>query len=253
MSLVINTGKLKVFAKLTVLSICCGIVGSLAAQTTEPDYQFDFTPHDASAEAGEQSGILQVTVLPPQLHQPDDSGAQAVPVVMRLDAVLSTGQWLAGGDGRQAISEQATAEQATTEQVTTEKERFVLGKFNLFQNAGQAEQYRQWLDPETYSVFAESIARNEIDLASDREFYQQYDNIRLLGSIRYGVYFLLYTQFRTAESGELTTSIMPVRYVDDALVTAASLHADSHELYRMLVFGTLQRQLMNYMEERVKN
>ena len=175
-----------------------------------------------------------MNVLPPQLHQVDENSVPATPVTLRLDAILYTGQWLIDSD-----SEQSDNELNDVEQVVSENENFVLAKFKLFQDAEQPEQYRRWLDPETYASFAESIARNEIDLASDREFYQQYDNIRLLASVRYGVYTLLYTQFRTAETGELTTSVMPARFVDGVMVTAGSLHARSHELYRMLVFGTL--------------
>jgi len=227
-----------VFASLVAVFVCCVLAGPLAAQAAEPDYQFEFIARNINSGAGEQTGILQVSVLPPQLHQNDRSNEAAQPAILRLEAEVYSGQWLAGSGSNQPASEQ---------------ERLVLGKFELFQTAEQAEQYQRWLDPETYSTFLESIARNEIDLASDRELYLQYDNIRLLASIRYGVYTLLYTQFRTAGSEELTASVMPARVVGDRLVTAGSLHANSHELYRMLVFGTLQRQLMGFLEKRVNN
>ena len=238
MSLRIRREKFVTFTVLTVVLACSGFPRSLAAQTPEPEYQFEFVAADADTGDGGQAGILRISVLPPLLHERIGNAVFAVPAILALDSRLYSGQWLADVD---------------SEELAAEQERFVLGKFMLFQTAERLEQYQQWLDPETYSTFSEAIDRNEIDLESDREIYQQYDNIRLLGSVRYGVYSLLYTQFRTQRSGELTTSVMPARYVDGRLVTAGSLHASSHELYRMLAFGTLQRQLMDYLETRVKN
>ena len=253
MSIGFRSVNLPAFATLVVVLASFTFVESLVAQTTEPDYQFEFIARAANSSDEIAVGALEVSVLPPQLHQGNGNGESATPVVLALDAMLFPGQWLIASSREEPGVEELGREELSSDERASIEGNFVRGKFTLFQTAEQPQQYQQWLDPETYSTFMESVAGNEIDLASDREFYLQYDNIRLLGSIRYGVYTLLYTQFRSAGSEQVTTSVMPVRYLDGRLVTAGSLHASSHELYRMLAFGTLQRQLMIYLEERVKN
>jgi hypothetical protein len=229
---------LRIPTKAVLAAVCCLAMASLAAQAPEPDYRFEFRALDVNPANGTQTGTLQVRILPPQLYPDDGNSQPATEAVLSVDATLHAARWLAQ-QGRDSL--------------TDELEIFVLEKFRLFQNADQVEQYRQWLDPETFLLLADSVSRNEIDLVSDRQFYSQFDDIRLLASIRYGVYTLLYTQFRTADSGELTTSVMPARYVDNRLVTAGNLHLNSHAFYRMLVFGTLQSHLLLYLEGKVKN
>lgn len=216
----------------------------LAAQPAGPDYRFEFVPD--AADSGPGSGILEVTVLPPDLAlQQADSHP---PVSVRLSAAVTLypGNWLVSQMQKGELDESSMAHRGLTEQ-----ESFVREKFRLFQAAEQAEQFREWLDEETFARFSESVLNGEIDLAADREFYLQYDDIRLLGSLRYGVYTLLYTQFREAQTGDLIPSVMPVRRVGGKLLTAGSLHASSHELYRLFAFGSLQQSLMVYLEELV--
>ncbi|MCB1669730.1 MAG: hypothetical protein R3F41_14510 [Gammaproteobacteria bacterium] len=210
----------------------------LAAQTDEPDYRFHFIPDGGQLAAAGQPGLLEVSVQPPDLgyRQPDTDSS--VPVELSIRAVVYPGRWL---DDSLADTDLAEAE------------RFVRAKLRLFQTAVQPQQYRQWLDEETYAVFAGSVASGEIDLAEDRQFYRQYDSLRLLASLRYGVYSLLYVQFHSTAGDELVEAVMPVRRVAGRLITAGSLHAASHELYRMLAFGSLQRQLHRFLELRVNN
>ncbi|MBT8145576.1 MAG: hypothetical protein KJN90_01915 [Gammaproteobacteria bacterium] len=248
MSLIDNISQPSGLIKLMLVLACAGVAGSATAQAPGPDYRFEFIANRGAAAKGAQSGLLRVQVLPPLPNSGASADEQAVPVVMTLDAVLYPGQWLVNG-GR----DQTTSERYNNQVSASDQEKFVLGKFTLFQTAEQLEDYRLWLDSETFTSFAESVSSGDIDLASDREFYQQYDNIRLLGSVRYGPYTLLYTQFRTAEGGELATSVMPARLLDGRLVTAGSVHASSHALYRLLAFGTLQQSLVEYLEARVNN
>jgi hypothetical protein len=227
----------RLLIKAVLAAISCVVMGAPAAQVAEPDYQFAFRVQDISPVNGMQTGTLQVSMLPPLLYPDDGDAPVTMEAVLNLNATLHAAQWLAQKD---------------LESLTDGLEIFVLEKFRLFRRADQIEQFRQWLDPQTYLLLADSVSRNEVNLESDRQFYRQFDDIRLLGSIRYGVYTLLYTQFRSAGSGELMTSVMPARYVDNRLVTAGSLHLNSHALYRMLVFGTLQLQLVQFLEGRVK-
>jgi len=218
-----------------IAAACCVFMNSLAAQMREPNYQFEFTVQHVDDENNSQSGTLELRVLPPNPYPGDD--IQELEGILRFDAKLHAAQWLVQGGSNV---------------LTGEQEVFVLEKFRLFKEADKVEQYQQLLDPETYLLLAEAVSKNEVDLASDQQFYSEFDDIRLLASIRYGVYTLLYTQFRSAVSGELITSVMPARHVNNRLVTAGILHQNSHELYRMLVFGTLQLQFFQYLEERVK-
>ncbi len=224
--------------RLLLFFAAVAIVMPLAAQTLEPEYQFRFTPDTPSPGISAGAGKLEVSAVPPDLEYSQVDSKPPVPVEFTVRARVYSGRWLVD---------------KVSEEDLTDEERFVRAKFNLFQTALQPEQYREWLDAETYSVFERSVADGEINLAMDRDFYLQFDSIRLLGSVQYGVYILLYTQFQSVESGELMVSVMPVRQLGSRLVTAGSMHATSHELYRMLAFGSLQRQLMDYLESLINN
>ncbi len=209
------------------------MAGTVLAQSTEPVYRFEFRPGSAADAAGVQSGRLQVHALPPGREvQTGDSGEPAE-LTLSAAARLYRGSWLTEVEDETGLAE---------------AELFVLAKFRLFRTADDAEEFKPWLDGETFAAFSQSVARGDIDLAADRLIYRQYDSIRLLGAIRYGYYTLLYTQFRSGQDGELLTSVMPVRRVGGRLVSAGALHARSHELYRMLSLGTLQRSLFDYLE-----
>lgn len=208
----------------------------LLAQTADPVYRLAFIPGEPVAAGAVQPGVFRVSVQPPEETFAQQSTDPVVAAELSLQGSRYDGRWLFA---------------ATDNDTLAEEERFVLEKFRLFQNADSAEQFRPWLDEETFAAFARSVRSGEIDLLSDREQYRQYDAIRLLGSIRYGVYTLLYTQFRAADTGEPVTSVMPVRRVEYRLVTAGGLHGNSHELYRMLAFGTLQRQLTAFLAQRI--
>ena len=220
----------------------------LSAQPVGPDYRFEFVPDAADSGLLAESGTLEVTVLPPDQALLEADSDPSVSVRLSAAVTLYPGNWLMSQRQEGELDESSAPDRELTEQ-----ESFVREKFRLFQAAEQAEQFRDWLDEETFTRFSESVMNGEIDLAADREFYLQYDDIRLLGSLRYGVYTLLYTQFREAQSGEFVPSVMPVRRVGGKLLTAGSLHASSNELYRLFAFGSLQQSLMVYLEEMVNN
>jgi hypothetical protein len=231
-----------------ICTVLLSISLPLVAQPAEPDYRFEFVPDEAASGLFAESGILEITVLPPDLALQQVDSDPAVSISLSAAVTLFPGNWLMS-----QAQEGEPDEARRTPGELTEQEVFVREKFRLFQAADRVEQFREWLDAETFLRFSESVINGGIDLAADREIYLQYDDIRLLGSLRYGVYTLLYTQFRDARSGDLVTSVMPVRRVGGKLLTAGSLHTSSHELYRLFALGSLQQSFMVYLEERVNN
>ena len=118
--------------------------------------------------------------------------------------------------------------------------------------AESVEEFRGFVDTTTYASMLESIEQGQLDLAADQDIYQEYDNIRLLGGIRYGDLKLLYTQFRSAATGETMPSVMPITEENSRLVTSGAMHQVSHELYRMIAFGTMLPSLMDYFEAQIQ-
>jgi len=222
--------------RLLIFLLALSPLSIVSAQNQDPSYQVEFVRNAADAGLSRSAGMLRVQINPPDLYGPDGEPGDPAPATLELQAAVFAGAWL-----------------ADLETADSEEETFVLAKFDLFRSADTPEQYREWLDAESYASFLESIASGRIDLAADREVYALYDNIRLLGFVRYGVYTLLYTQFREAGSNTLHTSVMPVRRVNGRLLTAGSMNTNSHELYRQLVFGPLQRQITAYLERLIEN
>ena len=216
----------------------CSASMSLAASigaAQVPDYEFSFSELPADANGGSRRSVLQVDILPSSQQQVTDvdtiDGIEPVPALLTLQAQLYSGRWL-----------------ADLPEVEIAAEAFVLAKFNLFRTAESATEFREFVDETTYASMLDSIERGQLDLAADREIYREYDNIRVLGAIHYGDLILLYTQFRSAVTGEVMPTVMPAIKLGDRLVTAAAMHQVSHELYRMLAFGTMMPRLMEFFE-----
>jgi hypothetical protein len=211
------------------LLLLLGLASASLGQAPESTVEISFLPAGGAAPG---PGRLQIDILPPNLY---DDADDAVPVTLSLQALVYSGEWLIG-------------ENSVASAATSEEEAFVRTQFHAFQDFETAEAFRDLLDAQTFEAFTRDIAAGRIDLAADRELYAGYDNIRLLGSVRYGVYTLLYTQFRETASGRLDTSVMTVRRVAGELRTAGSLNASPPELYRMLTLGTLRVRLMDHLE-----
>lgn len=220
-------------------------------QPQEPSFRIEIVAGSEPSSSGRTPVAFQISVTPPYLYaggagDADRAGDTPVAATMTLEADLYSGRWL-----RVVPDSGGSAANTAADTAASDEEAFVLAKFHAFREFAGADQFRDLLDAETHAGLLDSVARGEIDLVADREFYRQFDNIRLLAGIHYGVYILLYTQFRDAVSGEVFNSVMPARYVDGRLVTAGSLHRQPSVVYRMLAFGALQRQLMDHLEARL--